>query len=197
MTHPEYLLAGHSHIFSMGASQDYRGPLDLIRTEDGLGYIVMQPWSGGRSNAYWEKVVEASSGRDVLISFNGNQHHGSFLFAPNPLFDLFDESNPEMLHGVTVVPRRLVQSHFDPSLNQLRELVPRILSAGCRSIRCWHAAAKIRPSCFRRYDPSLSFCASFRAKEQDRSRARRYYTCFAAVEAMAHRSGAHLHGRTG
>jgi hypothetical protein len=55
MTHPEYLLAGHSHIFSMGASQDYRGPLDLIRTEDGLGYIVMQPWSGGAQTPIGKK----------------------------------------------------------------------------------------------------------------------------------------------
>jgi hypothetical protein len=135
MTHPEYLLAGHSHIFSMGAPPDYQGPLDLIKTDDGQGYIVMEQWSGGRSNEYWDKVVHESQGRDVMISFNGNQHHGSFLFAPASSFDFFDESTPEIMEGATVVPKRLVQSYFEPSLKQLRELLPRMLAAGCRSIR--------------------------------------------------------------
>jgi hypothetical protein len=135
MTDQGYLLAGHSHIFSMGASQNYQGPLDLIKTADGMGHIVMEQWSGGRSSTYWEKVVEASSGRDVLISFNGNQHYGSFLFAPNPIFDFFDESAPELLNGATFVPKRLVKAYFEPSLSQLRRLVPEILAAGCRSIR--------------------------------------------------------------
>jgi hypothetical protein len=135
MAKTEYLIAGHSHIFAMGAPQGYQGPIDLMKTKDGLGYFVMEQWNGGRSNAYWEKVVEASSGRDVLISYNGNQHHGAFLFAPESIFDFFDEQTPELLEGATLIPRRLIREFFESSINQLRLLVPRIIAGGSRSVR--------------------------------------------------------------
>jgi len=131
----EYLIAGHSHIFAMGAPQGYQGSIDLIKTNDGLGYFVMEPWNGGRSNAYWEKVIEASSGRDVLISFNGNQHHGAFLLAPEPIFDFFDEQTPKLLNGAMLVPRRLIRSFFESSIYELRHLIPRIIAGGGRSVR--------------------------------------------------------------
>ena len=131
----EYVIAGHSHIFAMGAAPGYDGPPVLMKASDGLGYYVMEQWNGNRSTAYWEKLIEASSGRDVLLVFNGNQHHGAFLFAPEPLFDFFDETTPELLDGATLVPRRLIEAFFDPTLDQLRLLVPRILAAGGRSVR--------------------------------------------------------------
>lgn len=131
----EYLIAGHSHIFAMGAPQSYRGPLALLKTSDRVGYFVMEEWNGRRSDEYWRKLVDWSTGRDVLIAYNGNQHHSSFLFAPRPLFDFVDDYVPMMLDGATLVPRRLIQAFFEPTVNQLRLLIPKLLTAGCASVR--------------------------------------------------------------
>jgi hypothetical protein len=119
----------------MGAPQGYTGPVALMKTPDEMGYFVMEQWNGNRSTDYWEKLILWSRDRDVLIVFNGNQHHGSFLFAPEPLFDFYDECVTVLLEGATLVPRRLVEAFFEPSLNQLRRLIPRLLAAGCNSIR--------------------------------------------------------------
>jgi hypothetical protein len=135
MTRAEYLVAGHSHIFPMGAPANYSGPVDLVKALDGFGYFVMEPWNGQRSIAYWDKLVESSAGRDVLIAYNGNQHHGAFLFAPEDPFDFFDERVPKIIEGATIVPKRLVEAFFDPSLHELRRLLPRLLTAGARSVR--------------------------------------------------------------
>jgi len=134
----EYLIAGHSHVFAMGAPFDYDGPPSLLRTEDGAGYFVMEKWkdaSGLRSTAYWEKLIDVCRGRDVLLSYRGNQHHAKFLFEPNPLFDVFDEVSPEFLDDARLVPRRLIEACFAPTMNELRSLVARLIAADCRCVR--------------------------------------------------------------
>ena len=131
----EYLIVGESHIYAMGAPGGYCAPVGLIKTPDDMGYFVMEPGYGGRSGNYWRKAVEWSKGRDVLIVYGGNQHYGGFMFAPEPLFDFFDELTPGLVDGAKLVPRRLVEAYFEPSLNQLRLLIPQIFAAGCSSIR--------------------------------------------------------------
>jgi hypothetical protein len=125
----------------MGAPLDYEGPPSLVQTEDGLGHFVMESWRDGngvrlaRTTAYWEKLIEVCGGRDVLVTYKGNQHHTYFLFAPEPPFDFFDELTPELLDGARLIPGRLIEAFFEPTIAELRTLVSRLLAAGCQSVR--------------------------------------------------------------
>src|SRR5947208_2686943 len=79
----EVIVAGHSHMFAMGAPQRYQGPLALVPFQGRCGFL-MEEWKGNRSNEYWDALVGLSANRSALIIFNGNQHHADFLLAPDP-----------------------------------------------------------------------------------------------------------------
>jgi hypothetical protein len=130
----EFLVAGHSHIFALGAAYGYNGPLGLVRHPHGLCDFVMENWAEGRGDKYWDELVRRARDRTILLVYKGNQHH-AFLLASDPPFDLFDERTPEMTEGATVVPRRLVRAYFGDSVVQIPPLVHRLQAARCRKVR--------------------------------------------------------------
>lgn len=133
-----FLVAGHSHMFCLGASIGYRGPLGFqpSAAQKGRVAFLMDEWRGSRSAAYWDRLVEHAWGRTVVLAYNGNQHYGDFLIRADTPFDFIEPSLPHgvQAEGTMLVPRRLVKSHFDRTLVHLRELVARLLQAGAERV---------------------------------------------------------------
>lgn len=134
----EFVIAGDSHIFAMGASQDYVGPVSLISMEaaGGHGSFLMARWQGGRGAPYWDALVPHSRGRSVVLSVMGNQHFAHFLLARAPLFDFVDPKEPghALYPGAVVVPRRMVKALPMLNTNWVRGLIQRLRTGGCRDI---------------------------------------------------------------
>jgi hypothetical protein len=134
----EFIIAGDSHIFALGASQDYAGPVSLIPIDaaSSRGSFLMARWQGGRGAPYWDALVPHSKDRSVVLSVMGNQHFAHFLLARTPLFDFVDPKDPgDALHsGAVVVPRRMVKALPMLNTNWLRDLIQRLQTGGCRDI---------------------------------------------------------------
>lgn len=118
------LVAGHSHVFAMGAPQSYKGDLGIHRIEvDGKEVqFLMEEWKGNRTPVYWKEVSKRAGSQPTLIVFNGNQHYGEFLFPTDPPIDFLGAGprGQEVQPNMTIVPRRLIRAHFSKSLEQLR-----------------------------------------------------------------------------
>jgi hypothetical protein len=134
----EFVVAGDSHIFAMGARQDYAGPLSLapIESTGGHGHFLMEQWLGGRGEHYWDGLVQHSNNRTVVLVVMGNQHFAYFLLARKPLFDFVDPWDPghALYPGSVVVPRRMVKALPMVRTGWERDLIRRLRVGGCRDI---------------------------------------------------------------
>jgi hypothetical protein len=133
----EFVIAGDSHIFSMGAPQGYNGPVALSPIETlGHGYFLMENWRGGRGGPYYEALVKHAEGRAAVLVVMGNQHFGNFLLQRTPLFDFVDPSEPsyDVYPDAVVVPRRMVKASPALSSQWLRALIPQLWAHGCRCV---------------------------------------------------------------
>ena len=134
----EFIIAGDSHIFAMGAAQGYSGPCSLKSIEgvEGRGYFLMEPWAGDRGQSYWEALAFHSKDRIAVLVVMGNTHFGNFLIAQPPLFDFIDPSDPQhsIYPNARLVPRRLVKALplFQPT--RLREIIEKLKRGGCGGI---------------------------------------------------------------
>src|ERR1039458_8664037 len=133
----EFIIAGDSHLFSMGASQGYAEPVSLMPIEIAeRGYFLMEQWRSGRSGSYWDGLVKHAEGRAAVLVVMGNQHFGNFLLTRMPLFDFVDPMDPghAIYPGAVVVPRRMVKAL--PVLNSkwLRDLILHLRAHGCRYV---------------------------------------------------------------
>ena len=136
---PEFLLAGDSNYFALGAPVKYQGARGLIAgTVHGRrGHYVMEENSADRSPAYWDLVAESSRGRDLILSWRGNQHITWFLFEPQPLFDFIEpavRNGAALRDGAVVVPRRLLKAFFQPSFEPLAVLLGNARQNGAESV---------------------------------------------------------------
>jgi hypothetical protein len=89
----------------------------------------MEENSADRTQSYWDLVAESSNNRDVVISWNGNQHVIHFIFEPVPHFDFVagDVANGTVLRdGAVIVPRRLIEAFFRPTFDPLDLLLAKI-----------------------------------------------------------------------
>jgi hypothetical protein len=135
----EFLLAGHSNYFAMGAPGNYRGPRGLVAGEahGRSGFYVMEENSADRTQAYWDLVAASSNNRDVVLSWNGNQHVVHFLFEPVPYFDFIESSVPQgaaLREGAVILPRRLIKGFFQHTFDPLAALLVKIRANGPKSI---------------------------------------------------------------
>jgi hypothetical protein len=132
------LVAGHSHMFCLGAAQGYKGSLAFVPSavRGAALCFLMDEWRGSRSAAYWDALVDNAAGRQVVLAFNGNQHYGDFLLQADTPFDFVEPTCPNApaASATMLVPRRLVKAHFDQTLVGLRELIGRLLKAGAQEV---------------------------------------------------------------
>lgn len=135
---PEFIIAGHSHIFALGAARDYSGPESLTPVEAGgkQGYFLMETWGQGRGQSYWDALIKHSKGRAVVLVFQGNQHFSNFLFARQPLFDFVDPLDTDYAPapGAVLVPRRLVKALPALMPAGLKHVISQMQARGCRRI---------------------------------------------------------------
>lgn len=134
----EFMVAGHSHIFAMGAPQNYQGAVDLapIHVGNRSGFFLMEKWGGNRTQEYWDRLVAESPGRDVLLAIGGNEIYIQFLLAANPLFDVYGplSTNPSIHPGARIVPRALIADSFRPAVTRHYDLIPKLFDAGALSV---------------------------------------------------------------
>lgn len=115
---PEVLIAGHSHTFAplMAILKNpeyakYFGVVAEARSKNlGKGTI--------RDQSYWDFVVKNSHLKNILISWNGNQHNIHFLLdelKPFQIFGFFEESK-----DAPVVPISQLSELFSPTFQELK-----------------------------------------------------------------------------
>ena len=132
-TAAEFILAGHSTKWALGAPRGYSGPPALVRRElfGRVGHFVAEETPLPRSDVYWQMYIDGARGRDALLSYQGSQHIVNFLFSQPPGFDFLEPLVPGLLQpGATIVPRRMVVAQIAPSLNGLRSLMKRLDAGG-------------------------------------------------------------------
>jgi hypothetical protein len=134
----EFIIAGHSHMFALGASFGYSGPVALtpIEAGPGHGYFLTEQWSAGRGASYWDALFKHSVGRAAVLMLHGNQHFTNFLFAREPLFDFVDPMDPghALYPGAVLVPRRMVKASpllMPAGPGGLRSLILQLRARGC------------------------------------------------------------------
>ncbi|MEP9368118.1 hypothetical protein [Xanthobacter sp. VNH20] len=132
----EVIIAGHSHIFAMGAPNSYKGERQLqpVPQFENM-FFLMEEWRGNRTPEYWAALAENARDRIIVISFNGNQHNASFLFRSGPAFDFWDaDDRGNLLPGADVIPRLMVREFFKPSLAGLDSVVAEAMDGGAAKV---------------------------------------------------------------
>jgi hypothetical protein len=121
----------------MGADQGYQGDVSLrpASTWAENGFFLLDDWSRVRPPAYWEELIRLSPGRDIILSYHGNQRHSHFLFSYPNVFDfLIDEQDTTLISGSRLIPKRAVQDFMSWTLRDLKALVPQLRAAGANQI---------------------------------------------------------------
>lgn len=130
----EFVVAGHSHIFAMGAPQSYQGAIALLPAEAAgrHGFFLMEEWKGDRADGYWQALNVCCAGRDVVLVYNGNQIYGDFLIEDRAPFDVVDDDRPFDLAepGRLYVPHQLMRQFLHPSVRQIGTIVENAIKAG-------------------------------------------------------------------
>lgn len=130
-TAPEIIIAGHSHALSMVRAMS-AGSLPEIA----FAYTANLADGPSLDDAYWEFVARSSANRVVAISWNGNQHHASFLIAPDPGIALWSPARSTVVRGAAgtsiLVPRSALRQHWEWSFLQLHTALDMLRA--CRQV---------------------------------------------------------------
>jgi hypothetical protein len=131
----QFVIAGDSHIFAMGAAQNFLGPPELVRLQppEDNGYFLMDEWRGLRSKSYWQKLGECTRARVAVLQVMGNQHFGNFLLARPQLFDVVDAADTlgEVFPAAQLIPRRMVKDLPLFRGDRVREIIHDLRASGC------------------------------------------------------------------
>ena len=122
------LVAGHSHAAALlEAKLSNQASLDLAR----IGICYSKELSSGPpgDNDYWNFVAEMSQGKDLAIVWNGNQHNANFLFQTMPPFTISAISSLTLAEGEVPITNSMMRAFFEPSFDELREIIPMMSSA--------------------------------------------------------------------
>ncbi len=135
-TKMEMIITGHSHCFCMGVNPSGAMRLEAIQNDVPGVYGVMGAWNGSRDDAYWEFVAKHAKNRCVVISWAGNQHNSGFIFSNEETFDFVlnaKDCNPLMVNK-TIIPKRVLVEHFQPSLGGLAKAIAILKKGSPRDI---------------------------------------------------------------
>jgi hypothetical protein len=116
---PKILIAGHSHTFAM-----YMALLQnkIFQTE--LGLVSHSDFDKQQrpDNEYWDFVVEQSKGRNLAISWNGNEHNLHFLIDTRAKFNSLNLSLGSKYPFVTLSQ---IKELFRPTFYELELILSR------------------------------------------------------------------------
>jgi hypothetical protein len=136
---PSIIIAGHSHIVSLGVP--LKSP-NRIYEIVGLGIEGASDKVAGftgkwpRENVYWNELAKVVPGKTIALSWQGNQHLSRFMFSPNPRIDFVLSTNPDLPldEEATIVPELMLRELFRPSMEQLEKTLKRLDGAGAARI---------------------------------------------------------------
>jgi hypothetical protein len=133
----EFLVAGHSHIFSMGAPFNYRGERALLPTKVGgrKGFFFIDKDAWPVTTEYFEELIDRANGKDVVLSWGGSQNIMSFLFEPEVKFDFFAGGDETLADGIeAIIPKALVQAHEERFVGPLRGVLAKLRSTAASTV---------------------------------------------------------------
>jgi hypothetical protein len=128
-TDAQVVVCGHSHAASI--LQANLRPDSSLENYPKVAVCYTSNWVDGPpgDQEYWEFAAKMSSGKHLVIVWNGNQHSENFIFQTRPLFTLIgikdeDDSTEEV---AIPIPITLIKSYFEritPSFDDLSRLIP-------------------------------------------------------------------------
>jgi hypothetical protein len=137
MFRKQFVVAGHSHIFCMGAPFNYKGERALLPTkaEGRKGFFFVDKDAWPVTTEYFEDLVVQAKGRDVLLAWGGSQNILSFLFEPEVKFDFFVGAGDTIAEGVdAVLPKALLEAYEERFMGPLRELLGKLRTSAASTV---------------------------------------------------------------
>jgi hypothetical protein len=125
------LVCGHSHVSAVLSAQSnlkagnqYPDIAVYYATDESKGFLL--------DKEYWEFVADISTGKNLVIVWNGNQHNACFLFQTFPPFTLIGATKSGSEKKQVIISRRMMKEFFKHSFDELSSVIP--LMSGARSI---------------------------------------------------------------
>jgi hypothetical protein len=97
---------------------------------------MMEENAGALTSEYWPAFAASVSGKDAIITWNGNQHYTNFMFETDRPFDFFDPDTgylPDMGEAI-LLPRTLIKEYFDCTIAPLRTFLSQLAEAHASSV---------------------------------------------------------------
>jgi hypothetical protein len=124
------VIAGNSHSAAISRALVAKGTGGVqpqareIAFQQGIGGLR----GGGRTPGYWDILADLARTRSVAVVWNGNQHNADFLFVSGEPLDCIPRGYPDtsVLPRTRLVAEAVIREHFQPSLEALRRLLPKM-----------------------------------------------------------------------
>ena len=127
-TDAQVVVCGHSHAASI--LQANLRPDSSLDNYPKVAVCYTSNWVDGPpgDQEYWEFAAKMSSGKHLVIVWNGNQHSENFIFQTRPLFTLIGiKDEDENTEEAIPIPITLIKAYFEritPSFDDLSRLIP-------------------------------------------------------------------------
>ena len=131
-----FIIAGHSHLVALGAKRNFVGTprLTAASIEGRDGFFLQETHTIDRSQDYWRLLIDECAGRDIFITYRGNEHVANFLFAGDPATDVYDPALPGMEDGARVPPRSLIKDFFQSHIRDFEPILKELIAAGAANV---------------------------------------------------------------
>ena len=125
----QILVCGHSHAASILEASNLLK--SQARNVSPISVCYSADWAAGPpgDKEYWDFVVDLSTGKHVVIVWNGNQHNANFMFQTQPSFTIFDATDNSSYKEAVPIPRAMIKDFFKPSFGELSVIVPSLSNA--------------------------------------------------------------------
>ena len=78
---------------------------------------------------YWDFVLHLSSGKHVVIVWNGNQHNANFMFQTEPKFTMLGLTDISYDQDAVPIPRAMIKEFFKGSFEELTKIASSLSNA--------------------------------------------------------------------
>ncbi len=125
----QILVCGHSHAGSILFAKLNGFDNECSQTDISIVYTSDLSQGAPGDKEYWKFVGDLCHAKHVVVAWNGNQHNANFMFQAEPSFTLLDGAVESYGHESVPVPRAMIKRYFEPSFEELHEIVPLLSNA--------------------------------------------------------------------
>ena len=125
----QILVCGHSHAGSILFAKLNGFDNECSQTDISIVYTSYLSQGAPGDKEYWKFVGDLCHAKHVVVAWNGNQHNANFMFQAEPSFTLLDGAVESYGHESVPVPRAMIKRYFEPSFEELHEIVPLLSNA--------------------------------------------------------------------